>query len=92
MTNSPIAAPEFSFFWTLLQQLLDRESFSGNQAAQLMQGCLNEAIPPEISGAILTALHFKGISADELVSAAKDILQSGAAWVKLEHLVEFLGN
>jgi anthranilate phosphoribosyltransferase len=38
MTNSPITAPESSASWTLLQQLLDRESLSGNQAAELMQG------------------------------------------------------
>ncbi len=75
MTNFPISAPEFSFFWTLLQQLLDRESLSRNQAAELMQGWLNEAIPPEISGAILTALHFKGVSADELAGMA-EVLQA----------------
>ncbi|NEU71447.1 anthranilate phosphoribosyltransferase [Hassallia byssoidea VB512170] len=75
MTNSPISPPEFSFFWTLLQQLLDRESLSRNQAAELMQGWLNEAIPPEISGAILTALHFKGVSADELAGMA-EVLQA----------------
>jgi hypothetical protein len=40
MTISPISAPEFSFFWTLLQQLLDRESLSRNQAAELMHGWL----------------------------------------------------
>lgn len=66
MTNPPIPAPKSSASWTLLQQLLDRESLSRNQAAELMQGWLNEAIPPEISGAILAALHFKGVSADEL--------------------------
>jgi anthranilate phosphoribosyltransferase len=75
MTNSPIAVPEFSFFSTLLQQLLDRESLSRTQAAELMQGWLNEAIPPEISGAILTALHFKGVSADELAGMA-EVLQA----------------
>ena len=76
MTNSPITAPEFSFFWTLLQQLLDRESLSRNQAAELMQ----------VGGAVELMNHAQG------VSAAKDILQSGAAWAKLEQLVEFLGN
>ncbi|MGI2902345.1 anthranilate phosphoribosyltransferase [Tolypothrix sp. VBCCA 56010] len=75
MTNSPIPALEFSASWTLLQQLLDRESLSRNQAAELMQGWLNEAIPPEISGAILTALHFKGVSADELAGMA-EVLQA----------------
>ncbi|MBW4446746.1 MAG: anthranilate phosphoribosyltransferase [Spirirestis rafaelensis WJT71-NPBG6] len=75
MINSPITAPEFSPSYKVLQQLLDRESLSRNQAAELMQGWLNEAIPPEISGAILTALHFKGVSADELAGMA-EVLQS----------------
>lgn len=75
MTNSPITAPEFSPSYKVLQQLLDRESLSRNQAAELMQGWLNEAIPPEISGAILTALHFKGVSADELAGMA-EVLQA----------------
>ncbi|MBW4606567.1 MAG: anthranilate phosphoribosyltransferase [Hassallia sp. WJT32-NPBG1] len=75
MTNSPITAPEFSPSYKVLQKLLDRESLSRNQAAELMQGWLNQAIPPEISGAILTALHFKGVSADELAGMA-EVLQS----------------
>jgi anthranilate phosphoribosyltransferase len=75
MTNSPITPPEFSPSYKVLQQLLDRESLSRNQAAELMQGWLNQAIPPEISGAILTALHFKGVSADELAGMA-EVLQS----------------
>lgn len=40
-----------------------------------MQGWLSEAIPPELSGAILTALNFKGVSADELTGMA-EVLQS----------------
>ena len=75
MTNSPITPPEFSPSYKVLQQLLDRESLSRNQAAELMQGWLNQAIPPEISGAILTALHFKGVSADELAGMA-EVLQA----------------
>jgi anthranilate phosphoribosyltransferase len=75
MTNSPIPAPEFSPSYKVLEQLLNRESLSRNQAAELMQGWLNQAIPPEISGAILTALHFKGVSADELAGMA-EVLQA----------------
>ncbi|MBD0301321.1 MAG: anthranilate phosphoribosyltransferase, partial [Tolypothrix sp. T3-bin4] len=75
MTNSPITAPEFSASYKVLEQLLNRESLSSNQAAELMQGWLNQAIPPEISGAILTALHFKGVSADELAGMA-EVLQA----------------
>lgn len=59
----------------LLQQLLDGESLSQEQASQLMQGWLNEGIPPVLSGAILAALQAKGVSADELAGMAQ-VLQS----------------
>ncbi|MBD2336976.1 anthranilate phosphoribosyltransferase [Calothrix sp. FACHB-156] len=76
MTTSPISAPEISTSWyLLLQQLIDGESLSRNQAAELMQGWLSESVPPELSGAILTALNFKGVSADELTGMA-EVLQS----------------
>jgi anthranilate phosphoribosyltransferase len=62
--------------WTeLLQQLLDRQSLTVTQAGHLMQGWLTEAIPPALSGAILTAIQAKGISAQELTGMAQ-ILQS----------------
>ena len=51
----------------LLQQLLEKRSLSVEQSAELMQGWLNEAIPPVLSGAILAAIQAKGVSADELV-------------------------
>ncbi len=76
MTTSPIPAQESSASWyILLQQLIDGQSLSRTQAAELMQGWLSEAVPPELSGAILTALNFKGISADELTGMA-EVLQS----------------
>jgi len=59
----------------LLQRLLDRQSLSRNQAAQLMQGWLNETIPPVISGAILAAIQAKGVSAEELAGMAQ-VLQA----------------
>ncbi len=59
----------------LLQQLMDSQSLTRIQASELMQGWLTEAVPPELSGAILTALNFKGISADELTGMAQ-VLQS----------------
>ncbi|MBW4612124.1 MAG: anthranilate phosphoribosyltransferase [Desmonostoc vinosum HA7617-LM4] len=59
----------------LLQQLIDGESLSRTQAAELMQGWLTESVPPELSGAILTALNFKGVSAEELTGMA-EVLQS----------------
>ncbi|MBH8562786.1 anthranilate phosphoribosyltransferase [Nostoc sp. CENA67] len=76
MATTPIPAQESSTSWyTLLQQLIDGESLSRTQAAELMQGWLTEAVPPELSGAILTALNFKGVSADELTGMAV-VLQS----------------
>ena len=62
--------------WTpLLQQLLDRQSLSTEQAADLMQGWLVESIPPVLSGAILAAIQAKGVSASELAGMAK-VLQA----------------
>lgn len=61
----------------LLQQLLDRESLSIDQASKLMQGWLNDQVPPVLSGAILMALQTKGISAAELAGMAT-VLQSQA--------------
>ncbi|MEH2268165.1 MAG: anthranilate phosphoribosyltransferase [Nostoc sp.] len=76
MTTSPIPAQESSDSWyILLQQLIDGQSLSRTQSAELMQGWLSEAVPPELSGAILTALNFRGISADELTGMA-EVLQS----------------
>lgn len=76
MASSPIPTQESPANWhLLLQQLMDNESLSRTQAAELMQGWLTEAVPPELSGAILTALNFKGISAEELTGMAQ-VLQS----------------
>jgi anthranilate phosphoribosyltransferase len=59
----------------LLQQLLDGQSLTQDQAAQLMQGWLDEAIPPVLSGAILIAIQAKGVSAAELAGMAQ-VLQA----------------
>ena len=76
-TPSPAAVPESLSTWNdgLLQQLLDRQSLSREQAAHLMQGWLTETIPPVLSGAILAAIYAKGVSADELTGMAQ-VLQS----------------
>lgn len=63
---------------TLLQQLLERQSLSQQQAAHLMQGWLNEAVPPVVSGAILAAIQAKGVSAEELAGMAQ-VLQHQAS-------------
>ncbi len=60
---------------SLLQQLLNGESLSREQASQLMEGWLNEEIPEVLSGAILVAIQAKGVSAEELAGMA-DVLQS----------------
>ncbi|MTJ54678.1 anthranilate phosphoribosyltransferase [Anabaena sp. UHCC 0253] len=65
-----------STIWSnLLKQLLERQSLTRTQAAELMQGWINEAIPPELSGAILMALNFKGVCAEELTGMA-EVLKS----------------
>jgi anthranilate phosphoribosyltransferase len=61
----------------VLQQLLNRESLSVEQANALMQGWLQAAIPPVLSGAILAALQAKGVSASELTGMAQ-VLQGQA--------------
>ena len=65
--NPPTSSEKWS---KILQQLLDNQSLDSTQAAELMQGWLNESIPPELSGAILTVLQYKGVSAPELAGMA----------------------
>lgn len=61
----------------LLQQLLDRQSLSQQQATMLMNGWLQGEIPPAMSGAILVALEAKKITAAELAGMAQ-VLQTPA--------------
>jgi anthranilate phosphoribosyltransferase len=75
MTVSPLNIEDPNLWPSLLQQLLDHQSLSQNQASALMQGWLGEVIPPVLSGAILAALQAKGISAEELAGMAQ-VLQS----------------
>ena len=58
-------------FSSLLQQLLDKQSLSQEQASELMQGWLQEEIPTALSGAILAAIQAKGVSATELAGMAR---------------------
>ncbi|HEY9872950.1 MAG TPA: anthranilate phosphoribosyltransferase [Candidatus Obscuribacterales bacterium] len=85
MTYSPSATAENAIpgvdspVWpNLLKQLLDGQSLSRADASVLMQGWLNEEIPPVLSGAILAALQAKGVSADELAGMAQ-VLQPPSA-------------
>jgi len=59
----------------LLKQIIDRKTLASEQASSLMQGWLEGAIAPELSGAILTALQCKGVEASELAAMA-NVLQS----------------
>jgi anthranilate phosphoribosyltransferase len=59
----------------LLTQLLDKQSLNQAQAGELMQGWLKGEISPALSGAILTAIQAKGVSATELAGMAQ-VLQS----------------
>ncbi len=75
MVISPAPQPTESVAaiqWSvLLQQLLAGQSLSVEQAQGLMQGWLAEAIPPVLSGAILTAIQAKGVSVEELTGMAQ---------------------
>lgn len=59
----------------LLQQLLEGQSLTQTEASQLMEGWLQDVVPPVLSGAILAALQAKGVSADELAGMAMVLLQ-----------------
>lgn len=63
---------------TLLQQLLDRQSLTQEQAAFLMQGWLSQAVPEALTGAILVALQAKGVSPDELTGMARVLHQQAS--------------
>ncbi|WP_298615714.1 anthranilate phosphoribosyltransferase [uncultured Thermosynechococcus sp.] len=78
----------------LLQQLLDRQALTQEQAAQLMQGWLTGEIPDALSGAILTALQFKGLTVEELAGMAKVLLaQSPGVSLNLaEPLIDTCGT
>ncbi|OYD93441.1 anthranilate phosphoribosyltransferase, partial [Nostoc sp. 'Peltigera membranacea cyanobiont' 213] len=79
VTQTPpenISIPSEFYNWpALLQQLLNRQSLTTPQATDLMQGWLTDSIPHVLSGAILTAIQAKGVSAEELVGMAS-VLQS----------------
>lgn len=59
----------------LLTQLLDGQSLTQSQASQLMEGWLNNEIPPVLSGAILAAIQAKGVNGSELAGMAQ-VLQA----------------
>ncbi|MEH2257081.1 anthranilate phosphoribosyltransferase [Nostoc sp.] len=82
-TPENISLPSEFYNWpALLQQLLNRQSLTVPQAADLMQGWLIDAIPHVLSGAILAAIQAKGVSAEELVGMAT-VLQSQSSQTRL---------
>ncbi|MBE9106413.1 anthranilate phosphoribosyltransferase [Nostoc cf. edaphicum LEGE 07299] len=88
VTQTPpdkISIPSEFYNWPgLLQQLLNRQSLTVPQAADLMQGWLTDAIPDVLSGAILAAIQAKGVSAEELVGMAT-VLQSQSSPLSTQH-------
>ncbi|NET64598.1 MAG: anthranilate phosphoribosyltransferase [Moorea sp. SIO1G6] len=70
---------------SLLQQLLDGQSLSSDQASQLMQGWLNEEIPTVLSGALLAAIQAKGVSATELAGMAQVLQSQSLQKTTIEH-------
>ncbi|MGB3534527.1 MAG: anthranilate phosphoribosyltransferase [Microcoleaceae cyanobacterium] len=75
MTDPALEIEDPNLWPSLLQQLLDRQSLSQNQASALMQGWLAESIPAVLSGAILVALQAKSVTASELAGMA-EVLKS----------------
>ncbi|MEQ8998077.1 MAG: anthranilate phosphoribosyltransferase [Coleofasciculus sp. B1-GNL1-01] len=69
----------------LLQQILDGQSLSRDQASQLMQGWLNEDIPPVLSGAILAAIQAKGVSPSELAGMAQVLQEQSLQQDAIDH-------
>ena len=77
----PSSTSDSSDWSSLLQQLLDKQSLSVDQATDLMQGWLSESIPTVLSGAILAAFQAKGVSAQELMGMVQ-VLHSQSVGIK----------
>ena len=70
---------------TLLQQLLNREPLSPDQAEALMGAWLREEWPPALAGGILVALQAKGVTAAELAAMAQ-VVQAQAVGADLTEI------
>ena len=81
---------DFTIWSNLLKQLLEGQSLSRTQAAELMQGWIKEAIPPELSGAILMALNFKGVCAEELTGMAEVLKSLSSVAINKSDYSQFL--
>jgi anthranilate phosphoribosyltransferase len=78
-------SPMTDNYSTLLQKLLDRESLSQNEAAELMAGWLGENIPDVLSGAILAAIFAKGVSSEELAGMARVLKEQSLQQEKITY-------
>ncbi len=67
---TPAVTSDFPSWPALLEQLLQGQSLSTDQAQALMRGWLAEAIDPVLTGALLAALRAKGASGEELAAMA----------------------
>ncbi|MBD2445124.1 anthranilate phosphoribosyltransferase [Dolichospermum sp. FACHB-1091] len=81
---------DFTIWSNLLKQLLEGQSLSRTQAAELMQGWIKEAIPPELSGAILMALNFKSVCAEELTGMAEVLKSLSSVTINKSDHTQFL--
>ena len=64
--SPPLIASSDQDWSALLKQILAGQSLSIEQSAALMEGWVAGAVPAVLSGAILSALQSKGVSANEL--------------------------
>lgn len=86
VNSTPAVNQNHSNLWPeLLQQLLDRQSLSQPQAAELMRGWLDDVIPPALSGAILAAMQAKGVSGIELAGMARVLQAQSERRAPLKH-------
>jgi anthranilate phosphoribosyltransferase len=60
----------------LLNQLLLRNDLTGQEAAALMEGWLEEQIEPVLTGGLLVALSAKGVNGEELAGMAQVLRQA----------------
>ena len=60
----------------LLEQLLQGQSLSAEQATALMQAWLAEELEPVLTGALLAALRAKGVNGEELAAMALVLRQA----------------
>ncbi|MCC5637000.1 anthranilate phosphoribosyltransferase [Nostoc sp. CHAB 5844] len=77
MTNfaTYVATPEKVLLWSeFVEELIEGQSLSHSQATKLMQGWYDGTIPPMLTGAILTILQMKGLTAEELTNTIQSLL------------------